>query len=94
MLLMSLQSTKGATKFYESKVEELGGNLKALEKILQEKNDGLRMIEDGQCHNFQLYDGPRFNLVLLQCYGRKLSTLVLLHLHLHHDAIQEKGKCV
>jgi len=40
------KSTKDATKFYESKVEELGGNLKALEKILQEKNDGLRMIED------------------------------------------------
>lgn len=35
-------------KFYEGKVDELGTNLKALEKILQEKNDGLRMIEDGQ----------------------------------------------
>jgi hypothetical protein len=45
-----LQSTKDATKFYEGKVEELGNNLKALEKILQEKNDGLRMIEDGKCH--------------------------------------------
>ncbi|TVY37713.1 putative prefoldin subunit [Lachnellula subtilissima] len=29
-----------------SKVEDLAVNLKALEKILQEKNDGLRMIED------------------------------------------------
>ncbi|TVY50428.1 putative prefoldin subunit 5 [Lachnellula cervina] len=40
------KSTKDATGFYETKVEELAGNLKALEKILQEKNDGLRMIED------------------------------------------------
>lgn len=48
--LTCLQSTKDATKFYEGKVEELGNNLKALEKILQEKNDGLRMIEDGKCH--------------------------------------------
>ncbi|TVY27356.1 putative prefoldin subunit, partial [Lachnellula hyalina] len=40
------KSTKDATGFYESKVEDLAVNLKALEKILQEKNDGLRMIED------------------------------------------------
>ncbi|KAH8665845.1 Prefoldin [Tricladium varicosporioides] len=40
------KSTKDATKFYEGKVEELGGNLKALEKIIQEKTDGLRLIED------------------------------------------------
>jgi hypothetical protein len=69
-------------------VEELGGNLKALEKILQEKNDGLRMIEDGQCHNSR-NQAPHSNLMLLQCYGRKLSMLVL---HRHHDTISEKGK--
>ncbi|KAH6678524.1 Prefoldin [Halenospora varia] len=40
------KSTKDATKFYEGKVEELGGNLKVLEKIIQEKTDGLRLIED------------------------------------------------
>ncbi|TVY84382.1 putative prefoldin subunit [Lachnellula suecica] len=46
VMLMSLQSTKDATKFYETKVEDLSGNLKALEKILQEKTDGLNMIEN------------------------------------------------
>ncbi|RDL42027.1 Prefoldin [Venustampulla echinocandica] len=46
------KSTKDANKFYEGKVEELGGNLKALEKILQEKTDGLRLIEDGPQRQF------------------------------------------
>ncbi|KAF4634044.1 hypothetical protein G7Y89_g4052 [Cudoniella acicularis] len=40
------KSTKDATKFYEGKIDELGGNLKVLEKIIQEKTDGLRLIED------------------------------------------------
>ena len=86
--LMYLQSTQDATKFYENKVEELGGNLKALEKILQEKTDGLRMVEDGQCHNSR-HRTPHSNLISLQCCGRKLSTLVL---HLHHDTISQKEK--
>jgi len=85
-----LQSTKDATGFYESKVEDLAVNLKALEKILQEKNDGLRMIEDGQYHCSQRYKTTHANLILLQCYGRKLSALVLLLLH--RDAILENGK--
>lgn len=48
-----LQSTKDANKFYNGKVEELGTNLKALERIIQEKTDGLRLIEDGLYHGFQ-----------------------------------------
>ncbi|CAG8982765.1 hypothetical protein HYALB_00001046 [Hymenoscyphus albidus] len=44
------KSTKDANKFYNGKVDELGTNLKALEKIIQEKTDGLRLIEDGLFH--------------------------------------------
>lgn len=39
-------------------------------------------------HCFQEYETPHANSILLQCYGRKLSALVLLHLH--RDAISEK----
>lgn len=60
-----MQSTKDANKFYEGKVEELGGNLKALEKILQEKTDGLRLIEDGK---YQYLWGDARHLVIL-CYS-------------------------
>jgi len=87
--LICLQSTKDATKFYEGKVEELGNNLNALEKILQEKNDGLRMIEDGKCHDCPDLECG-FNLFfLLQFYDRKLSTRMPV---LHHDTISKKGK--
>jgi len=89
-VLIRLQSTKDATKFYEGKVDELGNNLKALEKILQEKNDGLRMIEDGKCHNFANQE-CHFNLFLLQFYDRKLSTQML---PLYHDTIRKKGIAV
>ncbi|KAG9239465.1 Prefoldin [Amylocarpus encephaloides] len=40
------KTTKDANKFYDGKVTELATNLKALEKIIQEKTDGLRLIED------------------------------------------------
>lgn len=42
------QSTKDATKFYEAKVEELGTNLKDLEKIVQGKSNNLQVVEDGK----------------------------------------------
>ena len=35
--------------FYDEKVEELGGNLKNLEGILQGKSNNLRVVEDGEC---------------------------------------------
>ncbi|TVY18170.1 Prefoldin subunit 5 [Lachnellula arida] len=62
------KSTKDATGFYETKVEELAGNLKALEKILQEKNDGLRMIEDGQCHCSQRVTAESYQLWYYSIY--------------------------
>ena len=40
------QSTKDATKFYETKVEELGTNLKDLDNIVQGKSNNLRIVED------------------------------------------------
>lgn len=44
------QSTKDATKFYEAKVEELAGNLKGLEAIVQGKSKNLSVVEDGTSH--------------------------------------------
>ncbi|KFX98640.1 hypothetical protein V495_01987 [Pseudogymnoascus sp. VKM F-4514 (FW-929)] len=40
------KSTKDAAKFYTSKVEELGSNLKDLESIVQGKSNNLRVVED------------------------------------------------
>lgn len=39
---------KSATKFYESKVTEVGGSIKELEAIVQEKTNNVRMIEEGE----------------------------------------------
>ncbi|KAK2626107.1 hypothetical protein QTJ16_004369 [Diplocarpon rosae] len=41
------KNTKDATKFYEAKVEELGGNLRGLEAIVQGKSKNLSVVEDG-----------------------------------------------
>lgn len=35
-------------QFYNEKVEELGGNLKNLESIVQGKSNNLRVVEDGE----------------------------------------------
>jgi prefoldin alpha subunit len=35
-------------KFYDRKVEELGANLKDLERIVQGKSSNLRIVEDGR----------------------------------------------
>lgn len=43
------QSTVEAVKFYNEKVEGLGGNLKSLESIVQGKSNNLRVVEDGKC---------------------------------------------
>ncbi|KAA8566798.1 hypothetical protein MFRU_054g00140 [Monilinia fructicola] len=40
------KSTKDAIKFYESKVEELGTNLKDLEIIVNNKSNSVRVVED------------------------------------------------
>ncbi|KAI6714009.1 hypothetical protein JHW43_003439 [Diplocarpon mali] len=40
------KTTKDATKFYEAKVEELGGNLRGLEAIVQGKSKNLSVVED------------------------------------------------
>jgi len=40
------KSTKDAEKFYSGKVEEIGGNLKDLESIVQGKSSNLRVVED------------------------------------------------
>jgi prefoldin alpha subunit len=42
-----LQSLKSAEKFYNSKVKELGANLKELEGIVQSKQMNVRTIEEG-----------------------------------------------
>ena len=42
-----MQNTKDALKFYGSKVEELGKNLKDLESIVHGKSNNLRVVEDG-----------------------------------------------
>jgi hypothetical protein len=41
------KTTEQAKKFYETKVEELGKNVKDLESIVQGKNQNLRLIEEG-----------------------------------------------
>jgi len=43
------KTTEQAKKFYETKAEELGKNVKDLETIVQGKNQNLRMIEEGEC---------------------------------------------
>jgi len=40
------KSTSDATKFYNGKVDELGGSLKDLENIVQGKSNNLRVVED------------------------------------------------
>jgi hypothetical protein len=45
--LTTIQKLKSAEKFYESKVEELGNNLKDLEVIVQRKQTNARTIEEG-----------------------------------------------
>jgi len=40
------KTTSDATKFYETKVEELGANLKDLGKIVEGKEGNVRVIED------------------------------------------------
>ena len=39
-------------KFYNAKVEEIGGNLKDLDSIVQGKSNNLRVVEDGKCGVF------------------------------------------
>lgn len=45
--MTTIQKLKSAEKFYESKVEELGNNLKDLEVIVQRKQTNARTIEEG-----------------------------------------------
>jgi len=40
------KTSEEATKFYDRKVEELGANLKDLERIVQGKSSNLRIVED------------------------------------------------
>lgn len=46
--MLATKSTEDATKFYNSKVDELGANLKDLESIVQGKSNNLRVVEDGE----------------------------------------------
>ncbi|EON96787.1 putative prefoldin subunit 5 protein [Phaeoacremonium minimum UCRPA7] len=41
------KDVKSATRFYEDKVKELGGNIQDLETIVQNKSNSLRMVEEG-----------------------------------------------
>lgn len=43
----SLQNLKSAENFYNTKVKELGDNLKELEGIVQSKQMNVRTIEEG-----------------------------------------------
>lgn len=40
------KNTSEAVKFYEGKIQELGGTLKELEGIVQGKSGSLRVVED------------------------------------------------
>jgi prefoldin alpha subunit len=42
------KSTADAIKFYNSKVDDLSKNLSDLEKVVQGKNENLRIVEEGQ----------------------------------------------
>lgn len=44
-----------AIKFYEGKVQELDGNLKSLEDVLNQKSQSLRVIEEGTVLSQLLY---------------------------------------
>ncbi|MCJ1405379.1 subunit of tubulin prefoldin [Xylographa trunciseda] len=46
-LTQLIQDTKDALQFYNSKIEDLGKNLKDLESIVQGKSNNLRFVEDG-----------------------------------------------
>lgn len=46
--LTDIKTTEDAKKFYTTKVEELGANLKDLEAIIQGKANNLRVVEDGE----------------------------------------------
>jgi prefoldin alpha subunit len=48
------KTTEQAKKFYETKVEELGKNVKDLETIVQGKNQNLRLIEEGMYEQKEL----------------------------------------
>lgn len=43
------KSTKDAEKFYQSKVDGLGKSLADLEKIIAQKSQNVRIVEDGRC---------------------------------------------
>lgn len=49
------QKLKAAEQFYESKVDELGNNLKDLETIVQRKQTNARTIEEGIFTSFCFY---------------------------------------
>jgi hypothetical protein len=51
------KTTEQAKKFYETKVEELGKNVKDLESIVQGKNQNLRLIEEGMREQMASLDG-------------------------------------
>lgn len=75
LLIIVLQSTKDAAKFYTDKVEELGSNLKDLESIVQGKSNNLRVVEDGkQSRNIESQP-----LTRPQFYDRRFSLGTLVH---------------
>jgi prefoldin alpha subunit len=57
------KTTEQAKKFYETKVEELGKNVKDLESIVQGKNQNLRLIEEGM-HGLKELHGEAFTNVM------------------------------
>ena len=67
-----IQSTKDATKFYEGKVEELGTNLKDLEKIVQGKSNNLQVVEDGKSR-FSKHRGLMFDFLIFHSIATKGS---------------------
>ena len=42
------KSTDDAVRFYEGKVGELGRSLAELERVVQGKNENLRIVEEGE----------------------------------------------
>ena len=59
--LITTQSKDDAVKFYNAKVEEIGGNLKDLDQIVQKKSDNLRLVEDGELRIRPRVSGQKTN---------------------------------
>ena len=52
------KSVADAKAFYDGKVQDIGSNLKDLEKVIQNKSGNLRVVEDGTLLSLTLSTSP------------------------------------